>query len=77
MQSRYDYLTVVLLYDIINHKIASAFFIVSSCTRWYSLTILPLQSTTGVLSLVLHRLFGTRLHLLFYRYQITTLFITL
>ena len=53
LKSRHDYLSVNLLYDIINNKIAVKFSdfcsFVSSCTRRHSLSILPLQSTINAL----------------------------
>ena len=53
LKSRRDYLSVNLLYDIINNRIAVKFndfcSFVTSCTRRHSLSILPLQSTINAL----------------------------
>ena len=53
LKSRRDYLSVNLLYDIINNKIAVKFSdfcsFVSSCMKRHSLSILPLQSTINAL----------------------------
>ena len=53
LKLRRDYLSVNLLYDIINNiitvKLTDFCSFVSSCTRQHSLSILPLQSTINAL----------------------------
>ena len=84
LKSRRGYLSVNLLYDIINNKIAVKFSdfcsFMSSSMRRHSLSILPLQSTINALRysfLAIHHLYGTIFLLTFYCRQIVLLFVML